>query len=116
MKKATIVVLAAFIVFSSLAQRIALAAPDCSVCEEFVKWSAKNKSAMARLYEIQTINDEYLKNLSPSDESQRMKASSNLRIALKRIEFLKNEREQKLALPENVNCMNCLEVKPDVQE
>jgi hypothetical protein len=88
----------------------------CENCETLVNWTQKNQASSIRLKEILKINEAYLLTLDASDDSQRMKASSNIKIAKKRLEALEQEAQEKRSDPENKRCMTCIEVNQNAKK
>ena len=69
-----------------LCARLAWADQPCSSdCRDLIDQSEKLEKSIQRLMTIKATNIEFLRTLDASQESQRLKANSNIRIAEKRI-------------------------------
>ena len=100
-------ILAAWLVFlsSSLLFSPALACEDCLVLPQ-LEGTARN--SIHRINKIIQMNEEFIASLDPDDESERIKAKSNLSIARKRILTLEGEMRRYRAKVEGDACQKCM--------
>ena len=76
----------------------------CEECRQFVQSLDPIEKSIHRLETILHSNEEFIAGLDPKDDSERIKATSNVSIAKKRILAAQT---QALALRGNVETPNC---------
>lgn len=82
---------------------------DCEVCREAVNDADQISKQMHRLDSIVSMNEEFIASLDPADESERMKARSNVTIARKRTAALQvkfSDCQRVLGTPDCKKCFN----------
>jgi hypothetical protein len=81
--------------------------PCQEICSQLSKKFEKFKKDIRNLREIEKINLEYLATLDSEQREQRLKATSNLRIAHQRISELKKEKHHIYEQEMEHHCISC---------
>ncbi len=80
----------------------------CEDCKKFIQEISKVDKAIHRLETILHANEEFIAGLDPSDESELIKARSNVSIAKKRIIAAQNQKLELSSKTETPECKQCL--------
>jgi hypothetical protein len=89
----------------------ALAVPSSIACDHCIESKRELPSlerAIERMLTIIRMNEEFIATLSPDDESERIKANSNISIARKRLVVAEREADARRTVLQTPFCKNCM--------